>query len=151
MAAALEVFRNGAWHELTSLKVYRSGAWRRLKTLKVYSGGAWRSIVNFIQPLTLSVSPSSVSGAGSGTTAQTVYSGSATVTPSGGVGPFTYSWARVSGAAITPLSPSSASSAFYKYLNKFELANATMRCTVTDSQGSTATADVDVTLDNGSV
>ena len=148
MAAALHQYRNGSWQSLSTLFAYRSGAWRRLQTLKVYSGGAWRLVGSFVQPLTVAVSPSSTGSIafGDGVNPSSNTTPPVTATLSGGLGPYTYSWAKVSGGAITAGTPTLASTSFYGTVNPGGETTATYRVTVTDSLGSTATADVSVTI-----
>jgi len=71
-----------------------------------------------------------------------------TVTPSGGVGPFTYGWVRQSGdSAITAASPSTAATSFSASLASDETKTAVFRCTVTDTvTGATTFVDVNVAL-----
>lgn len=95
--------------------------------------------------LSASASPSSVSG--STYTPGTATTGTATVTASGGSGGYSYSWAKVSGTTFTINASTSAATGFQKYYGSAtSTETATYRCTVTDSQGHTATADVSVSL-----
>lgn len=95
----------------------------------------------FFAALSATASPSGVSGAN---TLPAVTTNASTATPSGGFGPFTYSWAFVSGDAITVLSPTTASTAFRgSAMSVGEIRNAIFRCTVTD----TATGFTAVTND----
>lgn len=87
-----------------------------------------------------SASPSSVSGSGFGITTSTVTTNPSSVSVSGGLPPYTYSWTRVSGSAnIFPTASGAASTAFQRALlpvNGAETAD--FRCTVTDSLSRTA-------------
>lgn len=94
--------------------------------------------------LTAIASPSSVQGS-SGTA--TVTSSPTTVTPSGSPGPYTYSWVKVSGGAITANSPSSATTTFSGQPLIGGFLNATFRCTVTGSSQSTQSNGVSVSLE----
>lgn len=143
---ALQQFRNSAWHSLSTLYAYRSGAWQRLKTLKVYSGGAWRLIGKFVPPVTVSAYPAGVGGMSYTNTSVIVGSNPTTATPSGGLAPYTYSWAKVSGDAITASQPSNATTDFGGTVAVNMTATAIFRVTCTDSIGQTATADVSVSL-----
>lgn len=85
------------------------------------------------------------------TTSET--SGVVTATGAGGTAPYSYSWARVSGAAnasttgIVVTSGSAAATTFSaSSLAAGESRSAVWRCTVTDANGFTGTADVTVTI-----
>jgi hypothetical protein len=150
--AAVRQYRNGAWRANTAIYARQAGAWRQLRSLKVFSGGAWRQVANFVDPLTLSVSPANVFGAGNGAYTQSVSSGFATATPAGGKAPYSYAWAMTDGdTSITVNSATNATVTFSKTLAKFDVAYGTARCTVTDANGSTASANVTVTLTNGAI
>ena len=148
----MKAFLGSAWRDFTSARAFVNGSWRSLLNGKAYVGGEWRDIANFVPPgpggggggtLALSISPSAVYGESS---TETVAAG-ATATPSGGQAPYTYSWAKQSGGAITAQQPTNASTLFTASLMGFgEVREAVFRCTCTDSLGSTGTADVTVTL-----
>ena len=133
---------SGAWKEVASAKVRVGGAWKTVASAKVYTGGAWKDVPGFAPAMTASISPTSVSGFNSGI--GIIISDTATCTPSGGTAPFTYSWSITSGTA-TITSPASASTTFYEYL-AFDTAVGEATCTVTDANGTTATASVSYTL-----
>jgi len=98
-----------------------------------------------------SASPTSLYASTSTSSATT---GSTTVTPSGGVSPYTYAWTLLSGDTLTVTSPTAASTTFSKTgLAEGDYFFATYRCTVTDSTAGTpltATADVYVTIERPS-
>lgn len=98
--------------------------------------------------MTASASPTSLYKVGP-TSSQTT--ASTTVTPTGGVSPYTYSWALLTGDTLTITSPTAASTTFsVTGLISGDSRTATYRCTVTDSTGGTpltATADVNVTIE----
>lgn len=110
--------------------------------------GVLASLSSGRPPVMANVSPANAtaitSGAGTGTT------NTVTVTATGGVGAFTYSWARVSGDVLTITASSSAATAFSGNPGLGGELGGTYRCTVTDAIGSTATADVDVVIYDGS-
>lgn len=71
--------------------------------------------------------------------------GSVTVTPSGGTGPYTYAWAIDTGDTFTINAPTSATTTFSVTLGGDESAAAVYTCTVTDSLAATYAVDVSVT------
>ena len=98
--------------------------------------------------MTATASPASlykIGAAASQTTSST------TVSVSGGVSPYTYSWAKVSGDTLTVNSPTAATTTFTASgLLEGDSRDATYRCTVTDSTVGTpltATADVLITIE----
>ena len=93
--------------------------------------------------LTASVSP--VYAYATSATAGTLITNSVTVTPSGGTGPYTYAWAKFSGDTFTISAPTSATTTFSVTLGSGGFADATYRCTVTDSLAATYSVDVSVT------
>jgi len=65
---------------------------------------------------------------------QSTTSDSVTAVPSGGIGPFTYSWARTSGDEdIVPTSFTTATTAFRAFLQDSDAFSASFVCTVTDT------------------
>lgn len=98
--------------------------------------------------LSASRSPASVSGSGATATITTTATDTASAT--GGQAPYTYSWAKVSGDAITAVSAGSATTAFKATgMANGEQRTATFACTVTDSAAQTATTtNVTVTITN---
>lgn len=73
---------------------------------------------------------------------------STVMTASGGTPPYTYSWARISGATqISADSPSANSTTFSANVPQNTQYFAVFRGTVTDSTGASATVNVNVTLD----
>lgn len=78
---------------------------------------------------------------------RTVFSNSTTVTASGGTGPYTYSWARVSGdSAVLVSNNTSNVVSFSANVAKNSDKSATWRCTITDSLMATTTVDCSITL-----
>lgn len=132
----------GAWKEVSGGRVRVAGAWKNLVRIRARVAGAWKDVAVFVQPLTASASPAAETaiqnGAGAATTSPV------TVTPAGGIGPYTYSWVRITGTGGTIASPTSASTTFTRIMGDGEIATNVFRCTVTDSLASTATVDVSV-------
>lgn len=138
----MDAYIGGAWRSVGSGDVYIDGQWRRLTRSEQYVGGVWKTGDRFLIPLTASATIG-VTGLGVGT----VTTEPATATPSGGLAPYTYSWSRISGTYGTPNNPASATTTFYARIPPGTIQTATFRCTVTDSLGSTATADVSATFE----
>lgn len=137
----MDAFIAGAWRSPGRGEVLIGGQWRRITRVEAYKSSAWRSAAQFIGPLSATADPAFVFGHSSGRRPSQVVSGTTTATPSGGLAPFSYSWAFIGGDALTITNPSSATTAF-RAVN----AESVVRCTVTDALGSTATCDVNVTI-----
>lgn len=137
----------GAWRDIVAARVFLNGAWRSLVTIKVYLDGAWRDVANFTSgggTITLALSSSIIEGSGR---TSTVTTSNVTATPTGGQTPYTYAWVKQSGDDISAVSPTSAVTAFRALnMDDGETRNAVFRCTCTDNLGSSATADVSVSI-----
>jgi hypothetical protein len=141
----MDVRIGGAWKSPTTAEAYIGGGWRNLQYGEAYIDGAWRQIVSFIQPLTLSANDVIARGDGTLTTPVSQ------ATPTGGLGPFTYSWTLVSSLNLTGItinSPNVASTTFTATTINSAPHNATFRCTCTDSRGTTATATMSAQFTN---
>ena len=110
--------------------------------------------INVVAALSVSISPASVAGMiannppSNSPASRTVNSSTVTATPANGTGPFTYSWARISGSAdVSAGSPTAATTGFSGTVGINQLISATFRVTVTDALSATATADTTVTLE----
>ena len=139
----MRVRNAGAWRDVTGGRVRIGNVWRNLTGVRAFIGGAWRDLATFTQPLTLSISPSGVTETivipGSFT------SGTVTATPSGGVGPYAYSWTRISGdTEFFISSTNTAATTFARDVTAEGSFTATYRCTCTDALGSTAPADINI-------
>lgn len=139
----MDVRVGGAWESPDRAEAYKDGAWRTLQYGEAYYSGAWRQIATFVPALSVAISPTTASATGS-----TVTTNSVTATPTGGLGPFTYAWTLVSNSGVTSpaiTSPSTAATRFTGSPTDGHSGTATFRCTVTDSLGTVATADVEAT------
>ena len=100
---------------------------------------------------TLDKNTTSQTGTSSSTITVTTSAGNrVTVTVTGGLFPYTYSWTRISGtSAITATSTTSRTTGFTASVTPCTQLNATFKCIVTDFSGATIDSDtVDVTLTN---
>lgn len=102
--------------------------------------------------LSLSITPGFADGSffapGLGPVIQTVGTNSVTATPSGGTGPYTYLWTRVSGdSALVCGNATVATTGWSANLGRNTFVSAVWRCTVTDSLSATAFADIPVSAD----
>jgi hypothetical protein len=152
---AVQVRFSGIWRTLTGAQVFANGAWRSLVAIQAFVGGQWRIVGNFTVPpgdggtFDLGTSASSVSGLGV-VDSTTVTSGFVSAVPSGGLSPYSYSWAIVSSDGQTYVihGPTSATvSVTGSGLPMDDVSTCTIRCTATDSLGSIAVSgDVAVSL-----
>lgn len=151
----LQIRFGGNWITPSALKIFSGGAWRDIKAIKLFADGEWRDVGNFTTPaeegggggggtLVISVSNTTVNKSG---TNQSILTGNVTTTPSGGLAPYTYAWAKLSGDSISAVSPASATTQFRATtMAELEVRTATFRVTCTDSLGSSDTEDVSVTI-----
>lgn len=135
----------GSWRSIHRAEMFRGGSWRTLTRGEIYKGAAWHPLFTFVSPLTASVSPSSADGSVSSITTALVTSNIVTVTPSGGLGPYTYSW---SNPGVTASGPTNAVTSFSDPLAPAHISSTTATCTVTDSLGATVNVVVPVYLEN---
>lgn len=146
-----EAYVGGAWRDLTSAKVCIDGInWKTItRGLACVDGTNWVPIANFVPPLSVSISPDA-QGLASSNKPTRVVTNAVTATPTGGKAPFSYVWSLLSGSP-TITSPTNASTTFSQVVAPGGSASATARVTVTDALGSTATADVSISFENGGV
>ena len=148
----IRIRNSGSLRTITNGKVKVGGVVRDLRTIKVMDGGTLRTVAAFASPLSLAISPTLAGGLGESSTPVTVTTQAAVATPSGGSAPFTYAWSFISKTGgDTPTANSAAfSTSTFSQTNVADLDSntAVFRCTVTDSFGTTATADVDLSFVN---
>lgn len=142
---------DGAAHvDITVAKRWDGAAWVDLTVAKRWDGAAWVDV-----PLpggggsTLAITgPGNFDYVEAGEEPiRTITTPAINLTTSGGTGPYTYSWARLSGSsAILAQSPNIEDTQFTvnAYLNQLYVT--TFRLTVTDSLGATSFHDVTVTI-----
>ena len=138
----------GATRTITGGKVRIAGVDRRLLRIEGMDAGQLRLVATFADPLSVKVSPTEVFAARGSDQTITMTTGFTTATPSGGLGPYTYSWARTQGTVGVPNAPSMATTTFTGAVEPGDIQQSTFLVTVTDSAGQTATADVVATFAN---
>ena len=145
----MDAFISGAWRTVRRGQVTIGGAPRTITRGEVYRSGIWHEAASFIPPLSLSVSPTSVSGIAYAIkpTRRNVYTDTATATPIGGRGPYSYTW-FVAGASAE--APTNASTRIFANLGANQQITGIATVTCTDSAGTTASAQVDYYLSNES-
>jgi hypothetical protein len=135
----------GEFKTITGAKVFAGGAMRTIVAIKGFIDGAWRDLANFtVEPevsgFTVSA-PSSVSAVAALSSIQTDL---VTLTPSGGLAPYTYAWTAL---GVTISRPSSASTRFTATQMQFEEEReVTATCVVNDALGSTVIVTIPITF-----
>lgn len=107
------------------------------------SNNVSRLVFTTASPLTASASPEAVGGVAYGD--GNVTTNATTVTPAGGTAPYTYAWTVVSytnGSGPPVANSPTAAITTITQTGVIEDDSAVLRCTVTDDNGATATADV---------
>lgn len=123
----------------------RSGsAWANITAARRRISGSWVSVLG----LSAAAAPGSVSGSSTtpvnGPTSVNINTTSTTVTPTSGVTPYSYAWTLIaSNGSWSINNPSSATCSFNALsVLRNETRTGTFRCTVTDTIGQTAIADI---------
>lgn len=145
MSFATSVKVGGAWKTVYGVSYKVAGVWKTVSAIYVNVAGNWKQV--FGAALSASASPSSASGTGS--SGGTIVTNSVTVTPTGGLAPYSHSWAFLSGdSAIYPLSPTNIPLCVWARGTPSGAAtyNATWRDTIVDSSGQTFQISVPVTI-----
>jgi len=147
-----EGFIGGAWRTLTRGEAYIGGKWRTLTHGEMSLDDAWPQVLSFVPPLSVSISPPSVSGTAfpSKPITATATTPFVTATPSGGKAPYTYAWVVASHDGTPPAisNPNSASTNFSKSVPANAEQEAVFTLTVTDALGKTASASIAATFFN---
>jgi hypothetical protein len=144
----MDAFVSGAWRTPHRGEVIIAGVWRQLVRAEIYRDGAWHACLSFISPLSVSVSPGYVQGIGSPNkpTRQTLTTNSATATPVGGNGPYSYAWSAPAGITIT--NQGNATTAFRASVGPDQEISGVATVICTDSSGKTASGQVEYYLYN---
>lgn len=145
---SVQAFIAGIWRNLVGGSVCVAGNWRTVTQVRVANSGAWKHALSFAPPMTATVFPESAFGYSRGTPSAAVSSEIVTCTPSGGIAPYRYLVAILdSGTAIA--SPgNTASCSIGDNVDAGQSSTVSARFTVTDSVGTTATADFTAFLFN---
>lgn len=149
----MKVSIGGVLKEVAAIKVAIGSTWKAVANTKAVVGGVWKAGETFTGGsggggdgggFTLGISPASAYGYSN---TSPVTSESVTVTPTGGVAPFTYAWTKLSGSGSIN-SPTTATTTFNANVPDGDSLIGNYRCTATDAIGSFATADCDVEFFN---
>ena len=135
----------GAWRSATTAEVRVGTAWKRVIRSEIYTGGAWKTGETFAQALTATTSDAYPSGTRVG--AGYCATATVTITPAGGVAPFTYAWVKLSGNGSVN-NPTGAATTFFDNIADGAITTGAFRCTVTDALGSTVTVDEAATFES---
>lgn len=128
------------WVDLTIAKRWDGSSWVDI----AFPGGGGANLSATINPASLFKSALQFEPA---PPFKNVVTAAATVTPTGGTGPYTYQWTKVSGdSAIVPSSTTAASVTFSANAPKNQLLTATWQCTVTDSLSATFAVSLPVRI-----
>ncbi len=143
---ATYVKTGGSFSPVLQPYIKSSGSWVPVLNIWVRNGGSWSlAFTGF----TASAAPNPADGTALSSTVDSVF---CTATPTGGVGPFTYAWAYVSGdATISIVSPTSSTTVFRATgMAVGEIRSAVFSCVVTDTTTgiSETTNNVSTTLEN---
>lgn len=142
----IQAFISGIWRTPTKADAYVNGAWRRLIRAEAYIGGQWRQIASFVLPLTVTANNAVRGGNFSGSADRTL-TATSTCTPSGGRGPYIYSWVVTSGG-FTVTNATMATASFTGNVPAETQRTGTAQVTCTDASGQTASTDITITLRN---
>jgi len=138
MVDATHVNVGGSWEEVPSASVNVGGVWRQVVEIWVNVAGVWELA---FQGLALAKSGNASAGTGVTTT------NSVTVTPSDGVGPYTYMWFRASSSNNQEsVSSPTNQTVTWSVPGPAPFTTATWNCVVTDSLGDQAAVSVQVTF-----
>lgn len=148
----LKRWTGASWADLTTLKRWTGASWVDITLCKRWNGSSWVDIPlpgggGGGSSVTATISDGSPFGSvfsphSTAPLFRTVSTNSTTVTASGGTGPYTYSWARVSGdSAVNVSNASAATVTFSANVPRDGSRSATWRCTVRDSLLATTFVD----------
>lgn len=148
--STLKRWNGSSYVDLATFKRWNGSAWVDITTAKRWDGATWQTITlpgGGGGGLSATASDGLLTKvSSSGEACPEITSQSTTITATGGTGPYTYAWSRVSGdSAILVTNATSATTDFYANIC-FGTRDAVWRCTVTDSLSATTTVDVTISL-----
>jgi len=132
----------GSWHE-TAPSIKEGGVWKPIRQGWIKDAGTWKE---FFAESALIASASPATAFGEGVGAASVTSNTVTVSVTGGIAPYTYSWSRVSGATFVILNPTSPTTAFNAFVPYASTLTGIYRCTISHAGLGTTYVDVPVEL-----
>lgn len=147
----------GVSRTITTMKVLDGSTLRTIFRAKVMDadGTTLRTVATFSPAMTASAFPIAIDGTAASSSSVPVTTNAVTITPSGGTAPYTYAHsvlAYAGGGAIGFSNISSANTTVTLVnVAPSDSEIATLRCTVTDAFGQTATADYDATFTNSDI
>jgi len=144
----------GVWKEVDVPHIKVAGVWKAPDSVHVKVAGVWREAYTAVPPLSVSGGNLSAGESGFSVSGRVPASGSvsAFMTVTGGVGPFTYAWTKLTsadGSAFVAGNTTSLNANWYGIRSDLNFDNTeTWRLTVTDTGdgNNTATADISITL-----
>lgn len=144
----LKVIVGSTTKDVARAQFYPSTSPKRVTRIEAWNGSAWKLVQSFAPPMSLSIAPASAEGEVSSPFPATVDSNVIIATPSGGIGPFSYSWSVTGPIAVN--NPTNAGCSFSATCNPGQTRSGTATCTATDSLGTVAVATAPVILRNNS-
>lgn len=145
MPATIKV--SGTHKTVSEISVRVGGAWKQVTDAWVKVGGVWKQFHDTVPPFSASLSTPTLSATGAGSPLNT---GTVTVNVSGGIGPFTYFWQRVSGAPQVEVSVNDSAIVnpyFVGTGSPSDVKSAVWECLVTDTTTAAVTNAGTVTAD----
>ena len=126
------------------------GTQKRATRVEAYDGSAWKLVQSFAPPVSLLIDPEFVFASRNSASVVLIITGDNTAVVSGGTGPYTYLWTQTGGPTASIYTPNNATTKFAMGLGPGSSEDTQFTCTVTDSNGLTASDVVYVNFTNTS-